>query len=278
VILDTKGNIFGGFTPVEWESPPSNYYKADNSQKSFVFTLKNPRNIPARKFALKARWKDQAICCNSKCGPNFCDISVSDHCNSNTKSFTAFGESYTNDIAQDKHKFFTGSKTFQVIEIEVFEVMFCSQIIVGFPEIFNEFWGKRFSLLYLGSRDGFKNEEFHRRCDGHANTLTVILDTKGNIFGGFTPVEWESRVHNGKYGEEDNRFKADESEKSFIFILQVMNVFVNLFVSVIPFHRSETAENVPFRVQYHSQSVCVIVISAVKFRNTETIAIAAPQK
>jgi hypothetical protein len=33
---------------------------------------------------------------------------------------------------------------------------------------------------------------FHSRCDGHANTLTVILHTKGNIFGGSTPVEWES--------------------------------------------------------------------------------------
>jgi hypothetical protein len=32
----------------------------------------------------------------------------------------------------------------------------------------------------------------------------VILDTKGNTFGGFTPVEWESRVWNGKYDDENN--------------------------------------------------------------------------
>jgi hypothetical protein len=69
---------------------------------------------------------------------------------------------------------------------------FDSQIISDIPEIFAEFRGKRFSLLWRGSRDRFKVSEFHRRCDGHANTLTVILDTKENIFGGFTPVKWES--------------------------------------------------------------------------------------
>jgi hypothetical protein len=65
-----------------------------------------------------------------------------------------------------------------------------SRIISNFPEIFAEF--RKFSLLWRGSRDGFKKEEFHRRCDDHPNTLTVILDTNGNIFGGFTPVKWES--------------------------------------------------------------------------------------
>jgi GTPase SAR1 family protein len=27
-------------------------------------------------------------------------------------------------------------------------------------------------LLWRGSRDGFRSRDFHRRCDGHANTLT----------------------------------------------------------------------------------------------------------
>jgi hypothetical protein len=64
-----------------------------------------------------------------------------------------------------------------------------SLIISDFPEIFAEFRGKHFGILWRGSRDGFAANQFHRRCDGHANALTVILDTKGNIFGGFTPVE-----------------------------------------------------------------------------------------
>jgi archaellum component FlaC len=95
-----------------------------------------------------------------------------------------------------------------------------SRIISSFPEIFGEFRGKRFEILWRGSRDGFRAAEFHRRCDRHANTLTVILDTNGNIFGGFTPVEWESQVWNGKDGDESNCRKADPTVKSFLFTLK----------------------------------------------------------
>jgi hypothetical protein len=106
-------------------------------------------------------------------------------------------------------------------------------IISEFPDIFTEFRGKHFELLWRGSRDGFEGQEFHRRCDDHANTLTGILDTEGNIFGGFTPVEWESRVLKGNRGftpvewesrvwnrrhrDESNLMKADDSLKSFLF-------------------------------------------------------------
>jgi hypothetical protein len=87
---------------------------------------------------------------------------------------------------------------------------FSSLIVPDFPALFAEFRGKRFPLLWRGTRDGFGADEFHRRCDGHANTLTLVLDTDGNIFGGFTPLEWDS-------GESP---KADASLKSFIFTLK----------------------------------------------------------
>jgi hypothetical protein len=63
---------------------------------------------------------------------------------------------------------------------------FDSLIVSDFPQIFAPFHGMRFSLLRRGSRDGFRGCDFHSRCDGHANTLTVILETKGN---GFTSAE-----------------------------------------------------------------------------------------
>jgi hypothetical protein len=94
---------------------------------------------------------------------------------------------------------------------------FASRIVADFPALFAEFSGKRFTLLWRGSGDGFGGSKFHHRCDGHAPTLTLIQDTKGNIFGGFTPVEWESREWNQKYGLEDNRFICDPSRKSFLF-------------------------------------------------------------
>jgi hypothetical protein len=95
-----------------------------------------------------------------------------------------------------------------------------SRIISDFPEIFTDFRGKRFSFLWRNSRDGFEANEFHRRCDGHTNTLTLILDLKGNIFGEFTRMDWESRVWNRKLGDENNWWKEDDSLRSFLFTLK----------------------------------------------------------
>jgi hypothetical protein len=85
-----------------------------------------------------------------------------------------------------------------------------SLIVSDFPPLFEEFRAKRFNLLWRGSRDGFTAGEFHRRCHGRANTLTVISDTDGNVFGGFTPVEWENSCS----------FKGDDSLRSFLFTLR----------------------------------------------------------
>jgi hypothetical protein len=95
-----------------------------------------------------------------------------------------------------------------------------SAIVPEFPGLFEDFREKQFTLLWRGSRDGFGRGDFHRRCDRHRNTLTVILDTDGNIFGGFTRVEWESRAWNMKLGCENNLGKADPSLKSFLFTLR----------------------------------------------------------
>jgi hypothetical protein len=121
-IEDTEGNIFGGFTPVEWESAYKR--KADPSLKSFLFTLKNPHNFLARKFALKAEKKDEAISCYPSWGPHFFDIGARDNCNCNAiiGSFTALGSHYANDTGLDGEIVFTGSGYFQVKEIEVFEI------------------------------------------------------------------------------------------------------------------------------------------------------------
>jgi len=54
------------------------------------------------------------------------------------------------------------------------------------------FESKYFSLLWRGSRDGFEIPTFHSRCDGKANTLTLIKNTHGYVFGGYTAVPWSS--------------------------------------------------------------------------------------
>jgi hypothetical protein len=87
---------------------------------------------------------------------------------------------------------------------------FSSQILSDLPPLFSDLAGKRFILLWRGSRDGFGRADFHGRCDGRGNTLTIILDSSGFVFGGFTPQPWDS----------SNKWKSDDSLKSFIFSLK----------------------------------------------------------
>jgi hypothetical protein len=86
------------------------------------FTLKNPHNIPARRFALMPKRKHQTIYCDSERGPLFGDMGVSNNCNANTDSYTYLGRGSTNNTGLDGATVFTGSFHFQVTEIEVFEM------------------------------------------------------------------------------------------------------------------------------------------------------------
>jgi hypothetical protein len=67
-------------------------------------------------------------------------------------------------------------------------------------------------LLWRGSRDGFTAAAFHRNCDGVPNTVTIVRDTHGNIFGGFTPLPWS--------GPEEAPFLPDDTCKSFVFTIK----------------------------------------------------------
>ena len=76
----------------------------------------------------------------------------------------------------------------------------CSELIELCEFSPNDKW----SLLYRGTRDGFGSKDFHSKCDGHYNTLTIVK-TKGSgfIFGGFTAVNWES---SGEWKSDTNAF------------------------------------------------------------------------
>jgi hypothetical protein len=85
-----------------------------------------------------------------------------------------------------------------------------SVIVSGIPSILKDLESKEWTLLYRGSRDGFSGSAFHTKCDGHSTTVTYIETTKGFIFGGFTPVAWDS----------SNSDRADNSGQSFLFSLK----------------------------------------------------------
>jgi len=83
------------------------------------------------------------------------------------------------------------------------------------------FENKSFSLLWRGSRDGFDTAAFHRLCNGKANTVTVIKNTNGFIFGGFTSIPWQSSI--------DGYYQADNT--AFLFSLtNVINTPLKLKV------------------------------------------------
>jgi hypothetical protein len=87
-----------------------------------------------------------------------------------------------------------------------------SALVPDFPKLFEHFKKRQFTRLWCGSRDGFGARDFQNRCDRHPNTLILILDMKGTIFGGFTPMEWES--------PRQSTHKADPNLKSFVFTLK----------------------------------------------------------
>jgi hypothetical protein len=90
-----------------------------------------------------------------------------------------------------------------------------SAILMEILDVLNDIGGgdRGWTLLYRGSRDGFRSSDFHGKCDGQRNTVTVILTTKGAIAGGFTPLAWDSQSSTGEY-------RADDSGQSFLFTLK----------------------------------------------------------
>ena len=64
-----------------------------------------------------------------------------------------------------------------------------------------------FKIIFRASRDGYTSGSFHDKCDGMAPTITIVRNNYNKVFGGYTPIMWDSKT-----GEV-----TDPSEKSFIF-------------------------------------------------------------
>ncbi len=48
--------------------------------------------------------------------------------------------------------------------------------------------------MYRGTRDGFLAKDFHEKCNGLPQTLTIFKAKKSSyIFGGYTSTAWESK-------------------------------------------------------------------------------------
>ena len=62
----------------------------------------------------------------------------------------------------------------------------------------------KWTRLYRASEDGFAGADFHSKCDGHFETLTIIkANGSPNVFGGFTSASWGSKA---QYKSDVNAF------------------------------------------------------------------------
>jgi hypothetical protein len=121
-IISKNDSIFGGYTPLAWSS--SGGWASDASLQSFVFTIKNPHNLPAQIF--KQKKEEYAIYDVSTHGPTFGsnhDFRVFDPFESATRNYSDLGNTYTNDTGIGANKVLTGESSFGIKEIEVFEVI-----------------------------------------------------------------------------------------------------------------------------------------------------------
>lgn len=84
----------------------------------------------------------------------------------------------------------------------------------GEKSVLRKFFTKKIKetkLLYRASDNDFGVKKFHQKCDGIADTVTVVWTEFGRKVGGYTPLKWSSPQAGG--------FVADNSMESFIFSL-----------------------------------------------------------
>jgi len=65
------------------------------------------------------------------------------------------------------------------------------------------------------SQNGYKSEDFHKKCDNKGPSLSLVKTTKNKIFGGFTSLNWNN--------QDGNLF--DPSIQTFIFSLNLMKKY-----------------------------------------------------
>lgn len=79
--------------------------------------------------------------------------------------------------------------------VKYFLIDYVNSAILSEKELLNlmdliKFTGQKWNLLYRGTRDGFKSEDFHQKCDGYANTFIIIQTESNAVFGGYTGARW----------------------------------------------------------------------------------------
>ena len=71
VLSSTRGYLFGGYTDANWNTSLGDLPTYARSEKTFLFSLVSPQNLPARKFPLNTRYAEYSIVNDFLSGPIF---------------------------------------------------------------------------------------------------------------------------------------------------------------------------------------------------------------
>ena len=69
----------------------------------------------------------------------------------------------------------------------------------------------KYTLLFRASKEGYRVSNFHSKCDGKTNTVTLVETMTGRRFGGFTDAQWD-QSGNYKTGSNGFIFSLDNNE------------------------------------------------------------------
>ncbi len=117
IVQTPQGWVFGGYASSSWNSTTGGFVSALDS---FLFTLRNSRNLPPQKFTLKE--PASPMYCHANYGPTFGagrDLCVASQANANSQSYSDLGTSYARS-AGCTSDLFAGAKYFTVAEVEVY--------------------------------------------------------------------------------------------------------------------------------------------------------------
>ena len=70
----------------------------------------------------------------------------------------------------------------------------------------------KYTLLFRASKEGYRASNFHSKCDGKSNTVTLVETMTGRRFGGFTDIQWEQSSGSHKSGSNGFLFSLDNNE------------------------------------------------------------------
>lgn len=105
-------------------------------------------------------------------------------------------------------------------------------------------------LIYKGSKQGL---DFHKYCDNQGPTLTLYKSNMDRVFGGYTPINWQSRGTNFKEGGNSFIFSLRDDE-TFSKLLHNLDGFeIHDYAGYLPSFSSDIYNTPSNTVNFQSQ-------------------------